>query len=235
MNTNGRILWEGPSAIDGEPIVLIATGFDTVSSNDKTGNMIQTWILCQNVKPNEGYKDGRNYSICGNCPHAGYNQGSCYVKWFHAPLSVWNCYKRGNYPHIGNDWHLFDNQALRLGSAGDPAMIPVNIWHKMLENVKTNTGYTHQWREDFAKPFKGIVQASCDSETDYIAAKLENWFTFNVKPSIVDDYEGTIHCQASIEKGQKTNCATCGLCSGNQADIIINAHGNNANKVPVAA
>jgi hypothetical protein len=38
----GVELWRGASVIDGSPIVYIAT---LSSSNRKTGNMIQTWIL----------------------------------------------------------------------------------------------------------------------------------------------------------------------------------------------
>ena len=41
---NGYILYEGQSMIDGQDIVVIATGFDKDSKNSKTGDMIQTWI-----------------------------------------------------------------------------------------------------------------------------------------------------------------------------------------------
>jgi len=235
MNNNGRVIYEGLSPVDGSsPIVLIATGFDKATSNDKTGEMIQTWILPQNIKPNEAFKDERGQSVCGSCPHHGSKQGSCYVKWFHAPLSVWKCYKRGNYPHIGNDWHLFDG-ALRLGSAGDPAMIPATVWQKMLKNVRTHTGYTHQWREDYAQGLKGICQASCDGFEDYEKADAKGWKCFLVKHESVSDPKGFIHCMASTERGQKTNCSICSLCSGSKANVVINAHGSTANRVPVAA
>jgi hypothetical protein len=38
----GVVLYEGPSELDGKPIVVVAT-FNSV--NDKTGNMVQTWII----------------------------------------------------------------------------------------------------------------------------------------------------------------------------------------------
>ena len=41
-NPNGRILYEGPSMLDGAPIVVIATGFAERTANAKTGSMIQT-------------------------------------------------------------------------------------------------------------------------------------------------------------------------------------------------
>ena len=46
----GLVLYEGPSEIDGKPIVCIAT---LDSRNRKTGNMVQTWILRQDVSPFE--------------------------------------------------------------------------------------------------------------------------------------------------------------------------------------
>jgi hypothetical protein len=233
-NYNGRILWEGQSNYDGAPIVVIATGFTESSGNDKTGGMIQTWILRQDVKPNEAFKNGLGSSVCGNCPHAGYNKNTCYVLWYQAPLSVWNCYKRGNYPKIGSDWHLFDNVCLRVGSAGDPAMCPGDVWVEPILRAQKHTGYTHQWRQDWAQHLKGLVQASCDGLGDYLEATAHGWSTFLVKPENVTDPAGTVHCAASEEKGKKTNCATCALCDGNSANVVINAHGSRGGRVELA-
>ena len=78
FNQNGLIIYEGFSPIDNKPIVLIATGLgSSKSSNPKTGHMVQTWILRQDIKPNEGHKDGSNRSMCGKCPLAGVNYNSC--------------------------------------------------------------------------------------------------------------------------------------------------------------
>ena len=49
---NGYILYQGPSNIDGKPIVVIATGFANKSANGKTGDMIQTWIIREDIAPN---------------------------------------------------------------------------------------------------------------------------------------------------------------------------------------
>ena len=48
---NGYILFEGKSEIDGKDIVVIATGLNVNSNNDKTGSMVQTWILCKDIDP----------------------------------------------------------------------------------------------------------------------------------------------------------------------------------------
>ena len=50
FNSNGRILFEGKSNIDNKDIVVIITGLDNKTSNKKTGDMLQTWILLKNHK-----------------------------------------------------------------------------------------------------------------------------------------------------------------------------------------
>ena len=57
MNRNGLVLWEGPSAINGEPIVVIATGLKRKSANAKIGaNTVQVWSLPRDVAPNVAVK-----------------------------------------------------------------------------------------------------------------------------------------------------------------------------------
>ena len=60
---NGYILYEGPSGIDGAPIVVIATGFANSSANAKTGDMIQTWIIRSDIAPHHAVKSGDDASI----------------------------------------------------------------------------------------------------------------------------------------------------------------------------
>ena len=49
MKINGAILWEGTSSYDGQPIAVIMTGIAQASTNRKTGDMIQTYILRQDI------------------------------------------------------------------------------------------------------------------------------------------------------------------------------------------
>ena len=54
---NGFILYEGPSMLEpSKDIVVIAT---LTSANDKTGNMIQTWILVKDEEPHHATKRER--------------------------------------------------------------------------------------------------------------------------------------------------------------------------------
>ena len=100
FNSNGRILFEGKSNIDNKDIVVIITGLDNKTSNKKTGDMLQTWILLRDHAPNTSHKNGLNKSVCGSCPHMGNRQNSCYVKWFQAPLQVWKSYKNNRYDYF---------------------------------------------------------------------------------------------------------------------------------------
>ena len=68
LNNNGFILYEGPSTFDGEPIVVIITGYETPTSNRKTGDMLQSWIIKQGDYPSEAIKLGTDNSVCGTCP-----------------------------------------------------------------------------------------------------------------------------------------------------------------------
>lgn len=237
FNTNGRILFEGKSNIDGKNIVVIITGLDNKTSNEKTGDMLQTWILLQDHKPNEAHKNGLNKSVCGSCPHMGSRQNSCYVKWFQAPLQVWKSYKNNRYDYFKkSDLELVRGRSLRLGSAGDPTVIDLKVWEPLLKVCKNHTGYTHQWRSNFAQQYKGIVQASCDSFNDYLLASGLGFKCFYVKHKDTKvDKKLFVNCGASIEAGKKTECSKCALCDGNSRDIVINAHGSTSKYVLVEA
>ena len=227
-NPNGRVLYQGPSMLDGAPIVVIATGFTERSANDKTGAMLQTWILRADLPPHHAFSGPEGESVCGDCSHR--LNRTCYVRWYQAPLAVWNCWHHGaGYaPASPAD---FDGAQLRMGSAGDPAAVPPWVWAPILPRLAGRTGYTHQWRRAVGAWLRGIVQASCDSMQDLHDARAAGWRTFTVTPIGEADPTGTVHCAASTERGHKTNCATCGLCDGTSADVTIHAHGSRASHV----
>ena len=69
---NGYIIFSGPSELDGAPIIAVATGFSTSSSNRKTGpGLVQTWILRADINPVQALQTGADGSICGPCPMRG--------------------------------------------------------------------------------------------------------------------------------------------------------------------
>jgi hypothetical protein len=228
--TNGYILFEGPSALDGQPIVVIATGFARKSANGKTGDMIQTWILRSDIKPNDAVKTGDDVSICGDCPQRSANGGKCYVKTFQAPRSVYEAFHRGIYPaaSLAEITALCESRMVRIGSYGDPYAAPLSIWRAMTSNALGWTGYTHQWRKagvDWAKP----VMASADSLADMIEAHKRGFRTFRVTSKPFENVKGIESvCPDSKEKNASTTCAACRACMGTsgkaRASIQIARH-----------
>ncbi len=57
-NTNSLIVYDGPSIIDGKPIVVILTGLDQSSENAKTGNLVQSFIIRSDIAPTDALKTG---------------------------------------------------------------------------------------------------------------------------------------------------------------------------------
>jgi len=233
---SGVVLYDGPSRIDGAPIVAIACRITEASSNGKTGAMVQTFIMRQDIAPHEALKTGEDSSVCGDCPLRPINKGAtrCYVRVYQAPLSVWNAYHRGRYAVPGADFdakllqELFEGLAFRIGSYGDPAAIPSSVWKTATRRVKNRTGYTHQWRKRIGAGLKNLCMASADSESDVADATARGWRTFRVRKHDAPTLKIESICPASAEGKRRTQCDTCGLCQGATIaakNIVIADHG----------
>ena len=240
----GVILYQGPSLIDGAPIVVIANRIVSDSDNVKTGAMVQTFVLRQDMKPLDAARLGYDYSICGHCPHRPSNAGSCYVNIGRSVESVYGAYQRGRYaqPHVDYDVDLlpdlFADSVFRLGSYGDPAAAPFRIWAHATARVKARNGYTHQWR-DFPQ-FAALCMASVDSEAQAVEARANGWRTFRVRAASAPVMTGAeVVCPASEEAGKRTTCSDCRACGGTsakaRASIVIMAHGTTAKRFAAAA
>jgi hypothetical protein len=251
---NGYVLWQGPSELDGSPIVVIATGFAKDSDNSKTGAMIQTHIMRSDMEPHTALTTGDDAAVCGGCVHRPKTGGACYVLVHNAQLAVYRAWERGNYPscddcehpavrysrgnHVWNLAHRGEGRAVRLGSYGDPGAVPTWVWEAFVSKARTWTGYTHQWRT-CDPALQPLCMASVDSDWERIVAQQQGWRTFRVTT-----HEGwspahdEILCPASEEAGRKTTCDKCGLCQGTTAktskSIVIPAHGAKKRKAKVS-
>ena len=213
----GFIFYRGLSPIDGAPIVAIAT---LKSKNSKTGDMIQTWILREDVSPLDAIASGADASICGNCVHRGRNGKSrtCYVDVGKAPQGVWKAFHRGQYIDLSGDPDtiamLIAQRIVRMGAYGDPAMVPVRQWRMLLAAAAGRTGYTHAWRRMWAQALRPYVMASVDSVAEQDIARAMGWRTFRVRTENEPLQSNEFVCPASPEGGLRKQCITCKACDG---------------------
>lgn len=221
----GYVIYEGPSMLNGEPIVAVVT---MKSTNVKTGDMASMWILSADEKPTDASKSGSDSAVCGMCPHRHHLGGSCYVVLFQAPLNVYKTYKRGAYP-IATDMSIFNDRLIRFGAYGDPAALPIDILNNIKSRSKNHTSYTHQWKNADKDILKSISMASVDSQVEALEAQKNGWRTFRVTNNIKDLLPNEIVCPNTTNNIQ---CADCKLCSGagKAKNIVIEVHGNKKSK-----
>jgi len=221
------IIYNGPSLLDGKPIVVIATYSDR---NAKTGKVLQTYIIRSDISPLEASKSGEDFSICGDCKFRGTPttdpvrkqavKRDCYVNLGQGPTVVYKAYKRGVYPVailIKGEGFVIDqvqmlgsNRIVRIGTYGDPAAVPSWVWDRLLKQCKSWLAYSHQsgWRPDIAM-----------QSADTMAEAVEHWKaghrTFRVIADLGDlDKTKEILCPASKEAGRRVQCTACKLCKG---------------------
>lgn len=242
---SGFILWEGPSPVDGKPLVCIAT--KTVKKgNKKVGKGAwQTWIIRADIHPVEAMRAGKDRSVCGNCIHRPTAvtpkiKRSCYVA---LPVisSVYNAYKRGRYSHIDSYYFglRYVNDYIRLGAYGDPAMIPFQVtadvlYPRKMRGLRNWSGYTHQWRELWYNPqYSQVLMLSADSIEQLQHIEQRGHRGFLTLPVGSEVPKNTSICPASKEYQTKVKksitCGDCQMCNGNSTQarsMTIIAHGN---------
>ena len=217
---NNGILYQGPSLLDGKPIVVIATWSNR---NRKTGGVLQTYIIRSDISPLEASKTGADYSICGDCKFRGTPtddpklkqavKRDCYVILGQGPTIVYKAYTRGVYPmadDTASRMALGHRRIVRLGTYGDPAAAPDEVWSDLLNTADDWLAYTHQsgWRPDIA------MQSADNYHQAWSQWRLGNR-TFRVIADVGElDSAHEVLCPASKEAGARTQCNSCRLCAG---------------------
>lgn len=225
---SGFVFFRGPSPIDGAPIVAIAT---LESRNFKTGDMVQTWILREDIAPLDAIQSGADRSICGNCVHRGI---TCYVDVARAPSMIFDAYHRGQYIDLSQDPEtiamLMRDRIVRMGAYGDPAMVRIHAWRMLLKAAGGRTGYTHAWKRVWAQALRPYVMASVDSQSEMDLARAMGWRTFRVRTESEALQVNEFPCPASEEGGKRIQCIDCQACDGadrpGKASATIIVHGS---------
>lgn len=246
IKPRSSIIYNGPSLIDGSPIVVVAI---VKSGNVKTGDMIQTHIIRADMDPMLASKTGADQAICGNCKHRGTahdnpakktaENRSCYVNLGQGPNQVFKAFVKGNYPQATPEQTqaIGRSRMVRLGTYGDPAAVPQTVWDNLLMHSAGHTGYTHQHDSNQSSAYT-LAMYSADTPDEALKARSKGYRTFRVIPVKQWHAHGKttlmrneILCPASKEAGYKSTCNTCKLCSGSTIkakSIAIVAHGATA-------
>ena len=213
------------SAIDKiTPIIVVFTGFSG-SSNLKTGDMVQSWIMLEHVEPVTAWQTHEDYAVCGNCSlRHGASDVRCYVNKGHAPLAVHRAYHRGKYLIVGKDISFEDaveriNMAPnRGGSYGDPLSAP-----EIFSRLRPVTSYTHQWDQPVVGELieDGIDvrrhnMASVDTIYQKRKANQLGWRTYRIVKENESLENDEIMWPWNPAEPRKVQCVSCGLCGGKE-------------------
>ena len=216
--SNGVILYEGPSTGNGDPIVVVATNIVRRTKNRKTDDMVQIWILRQDMSPQEAWHKGLDAG--SNCPTecmhrspASGGIGSCYLELYNAPRAVWQAWKDGNYPYLPEQDRdrFFAGLTVRFGAYGDPGMVPAEVW-SFRHVLKSYTGYTARW-STLDDSWQWLT-ASVPTVADSLRARSKGWRYFRAKAEGSPDMEGEQPCPAVGDA--PLPCALCTACDGSE-------------------
>lgn len=226
----GLVLYHGPSALGAGKgkVVVVITGLTDEITNEKTGDMLQVYIMPANARPGQAVRSGADAVACGDCKHRPFRGGVCYVNVGWGPSMVYRAWRAGN---VYEECYepaaaaaVLAGSTVRFGAWGDPAAVPLNVWEPLLGSLRAYTGYTHQWR-NLGVEWQWLM-ASVDSMRERREAKAAGWRTFRVKEP-EEELDVKEHLCLASERG--IPCSKCRGCDGNasgrQLDFAIDYHG----------
>ena len=207
----------------GNGIDVVAVGLNRPSSNQKTGPMIQMWIMGEN-------------NGCSGCP----SEQICYVS--RGKGRVQKSLDSGNYTKANIKFE--PHTRVRLGAWGDPAKVSRSVWEAM--GVKRFTGYTHQWRDLSAsvQEYKGYLMASVESIESLELAESLGWKCYynmvDVSLGLISEEEvlnrlgsRAIPC---LYNSKGISCYDCLLCSSRaRKHIYTMPHGSRSSEARMFA
>ncbi len=173
-------------------------------------------------------------SNCMDCPYSGnQGEGGCYTHKFNQYVGFLSMLRsirsdqltpldKAKFTIISD---MCADSYVRFGTYGEPSLLDFQLVNKMVKTAKSWTGYTHQWNKEWANKYSEYFMASTHNKEETYKAKQKNYRSFIATKT---GNEEAVTCPASAEAGFKSNCASCGLCSGTlgkgKKDIKILEH-----------
>ena len=199
------------------------------SSNSKTGDMVQLAILPIDNKPTEALKN-RQLPNCSSCALIS----TCYVN----TVSLNAVYKQT----VNQAVSAVPKQLrapIRLGSWGDPGLLPLSLLQQLIGAAGAHTGYTHLWQQ-IGQEYSAVLMASID----HLTAKQQRLTVQQLKQLAWDKGYRTYSILQPGEKqsaqersclyvSNNTQCRYCKLCDGasSQRSITAPLHGPNNKQI----
>lgn len=199
------IIFEGPSLINGRPIVVIATR----DGNPKIGEMLCTWILDQEIAPEIAAFNGIDESICGDCKFRAQEKMDARDQ---RPASTRMCYVR------------LSSESDAYGTPkADEKMGPAEIWRAWKNGEFGRWGSfgpVPEWQRDERRKswyqYHGPLTIRIGSYGDPGAAPTDMWRDL-IK--YAKNWTGYTHlwrpkrCEKCSGRGRRSNYEHCAFCN----------------------
>ena len=231
------VLWSGPSMLTGDPIMVVASRVREPSSNSKTGDMIQIYILPLDTHPAHAWHRGGIESVCPSaCAHRSDNDKTCYVAWERLGALWLAARKAIAAGRVGVSDGYFKGAIVRFGAGGDPSAVPLAVWESVASDARGWSGYTANWR-DLSEDWALLFMASASTLPDVWRARSKGWRIYASSESPAMDTAlsaaGVKVCPSHTVGLQCTACRQCdGTTRGaRRPDYFIPLHGIAGGKV----
>ena len=169
-------VYEGPSTVNGAPIMLGVSCEKKGSKNTKTGPMIQVGVMVKDTHPVEAVRNGADEAICGGCPLRPsihnvlkmtgdqVSEYPCYVKKYRK-VKQWEALKACT---VDPDAALeaVSGRSVRFGEYGNMSSVPREVLEPLLQATAHHTLYEHEWRQEKNQLLKLYAMASVHSEQE---------------------------------------------------------------------
>jgi hypothetical protein len=209
--------------------------FQDQSSNSKTDNMIQVFVIPFEWVINNEF--GSDESICFDCDFSQSKTKNCYVRKGFSNIGLLSkidsLHKNiDKIPYFSSEIEekilkMCQYRYIRFGAYGEPILMGEKLVTKICAIAKGWTGYTHQWALSEYNWSKKFFMASVEGKYTDKAAQNLGFRTYLVTQTF-EKMENYTNCPASKEMGKISTCRDCQLCSGTDGkgkkNVIIKKH-----------